>query len=163
MGMRARAFRALQISNVPHQFSINQTAYMFPGETVLGPYTKEFLSENLGRFEKEMLDWSMALCPRSGSHFTMRFYEACALGRFPVVIGDNLWLNHSEVKAYTIPSDTSEIDVVSALRNLGQMPLEEAVEFGKQARDYFHMHVKPYFDDPTKAFIVWLRQRGIID
>ncbi len=163
MGHRVKMYRALQLSNVPHNFSINQTAYMFPSDSTLGPYTKESLNENLGRYEKEMLDWSFALCPRSGSHFTMRFYEACALGRYPIVLGDNLWLDHSEVKAYTIPADTSELKIVSALRSLMQMPMELVSEYGKQAKDYFDLCVKPYFDDPTKAFIIWLRQQGIIN
>ncbi len=163
-GMRAKVFRALQLANVPHQFSINQTAYMFPGNTVLGPYTEESLSENLGRFEKEMLDWSFALCPRSGSHFTMRFYEACALGRFPIVVGDNLWFDNDHVTAYTIPSDMAEDQIARDLQYIMQsIPLEEAIRLGRQAKDYFDNHVKTYFDDPTKAFIIWLREKEIIN
>ena len=110
-----------------------------------------------------MLDWSFALCPRSGSHFTMRFYEACALGRYPVVLGDNLWLDNDAVLAYTIFSEAGENEIAAALLNISRLPLDSAAELGKNAQDYFYNHVKPYFSDPTRAFIVWLRQRRIID
>lgn len=164
MGHRVKMFRALQLSNVPHQFSINQDCYMFPHDSGLGHYTKESLEENTGRYEKEMLDWSFALCPRSGSHFTMRFYEACALGRYPVVLGDNLWLDKDAVTASTIASDTGENEIAASLLLLiRSMPLETAIDYGKRAKDYFDDHVRAYFDDPTKAFIVWLRERKIID
>ncbi len=164
MGHRVKMYRALQLSNVPHNFSINQTAYMFPSDSTLGPYTMETLIENLSRYEDEMLDWSFALCPRSGSHFTMRFYEACALGRYPIVLGDNLWLDNDAVQAYTIASDKGENEIAAALVQLMRsFSLEIAADYGKWAQDYFYDHVKPYFDDPTRAFIIWLRERKIID
>jgi hypothetical protein len=131
------------------------------------PRSVEFLGQwSLMRTEQnqnyvdKMAAWSFALCPRGWGHFTMRFYEACALGRYPIVVGNNLWLGHDKAVFYKIsPWDINVRTVALELRELFMAtPMERAIELGRQAKNYFDTVVRPYYADPTAAFIAWLRE-----
>jgi hypothetical protein len=160
---RPKIFRALQLTNVPYQFNINQSSYMFPADGVLGPYSREGLRENMQRFEKEMLDWSFSLCPRAGSNYTQRFYETCALGRAPIVFGDNLWLDNHSVEHIRIPWEADEQQLAQMFVQVVQsVSIQGATDIGRSAQKYFNNHVKSYFADPTGAFIKWLREKAIL-
>lgn len=110
-------------------------------------------------FAHSMLGCSVALCPQGEGVATSRFYEACFFGRFPLVIGETLLLGDgytdlSFVKQ--IDAGLSEADMRKELEAAADMPIEEARDRGRAARDYFDTIVRRYFADPTRMFLDWL-------
>lgn len=113
-------------------------------------------------FKVIMRESTVALCPQGEGVATARFYEACAMGRFPVVIGETLLLGHDHFDTgfcVQLSAHLSTEDLAAEFNRLNQMSLAEMVERGRAAQEYFDTIVRPYFADPTAAFITWLRRR----
>lgn len=109
-------------------------------------------------FEHSMLSCSVALCPMGEGVATARFYEACYYGRFPVVIGESVWLGDGYANLgfmQQIDARLSEEAMRDELVKVCEMPLNEARDRGRAARNYFDTTVRQYFADPTLAFLKW--------
>ena len=113
-------------------------------------------------FKREMSEHAVALCPQGEGVATARFYEACAMGRFPVVIGETLLLGHDVSNlgfVEMIPAELSVAEMAEEFKRINEIPLAEMIERGQAAQRYFDTIVRPYFSDPTAAFITWLRSK----
>lgn len=150
-GTRLMLEDALRMADVPHSYEI------------LGHWNLMGEGENEA-FVSRMAEWSMALCPRAWGHFTMRFYEACALGRYPIVIGDNLWLDNDKAVRWTIsPWGLTTRRLAKELWEIAaQMNLADYAILGARAKKYFDICVRPYYADPTAAFLTWLEGRQCV-
>jgi len=106
---------------------------------------------------------SAALCPQGNGVCTARFYEACCLGRWPIVIGNHLLLGqdqHDTSFVTRIASDISIEQLKLALELLSIAPMRERIERGRSARAYWEEVCLPYFEDPTLRFLEWLERNG---
>lgn len=114
-------------------------------------------------FERVMLDSSLALCPQGEGIATARLYEACFYGRCPVIIGRQMMVGediHDTSFAWQMDANSSVDEMNKELRMVIEMPLKEARERGRLAREYFDAVIRPYFQNPTLSFLEWLERRG---
>lgn len=114
-------------------------------------------------FEQAMLDCSIALCPQGEGIATARVYEACFYARCPAVIGTHLLLSYDHYDTsfcVQIESGLSPQSLRAEMEKLSGMPLAEAHDRGRLAREYFDKVVREYFRDPTLYFLNWLKKQG---
>ena len=119
----------------------------------------DLLSDHVQEYERIMSEHCFSLCPRGSGIDSVRFYESCAYGRIPVVVGDNLFLGHDNYDmSFVIQlSDKSSIEYLEKEFNkIYCMSGEEIIQRCVMARRYFEDVIKPYFTDPTKMFLEYL-------
>lgn len=100
---------------------------------------------------------SFALCPRGVGRDTVRYYEACALGRIPIVVSrvklfceeeyENFW--------FKIDKDLSADQMAIEIQKISSISKSEIKHRQRLAYNYFHTLVKEYFSDPTLMFLKW--------
>jgi hypothetical protein len=153
LGTREKVRAALMMARLPHSFSYNfEWGMMKPADH---PMVKSY--------QMEMLAWSFAMCPRAWGHMSVRYYEACALGRVPIVVGDSFWLHHDKRAGIFFSSTVSAEDIANALYSIAnQIPMEDAIRHGVAAKNYFDTYVRKYFEDPTADFLRWYEDRDAI-
>ncbi len=156
-GLREKVAEAFHLSKVPGEWSwTSQWNAPSPVDSVM-----------VQQYVKRMLKWSFALCPGgTGMGMTCRFFEACALGRIPVVVADN-WLfgEEDQVPSFRVQArSTHSIEELAALFDNFMRYTDQEVETdGRAAHEFFLTKIKRYFDDPTLYFIEWARGRGYIE
>ena len=153
-GVREKLRCALLKSGLPHSFE-------FTNQWNAPTHTD---NPEVRKFQDEMGKWSFALCPSgTGKKMTVRFYEACAMGRIPVVVGNNDWLEEriaSEFKFQTF-ADVPEDELMGWLNGVFMIASRPEMlrELSETARDYFNDTVRGYFRDPTEYFLGWIKRR----
>jgi hypothetical protein len=100
---------------------------------------------------------SFALCPRGVGRDTVRYYEACALGRIPVVVSriELFCENEYEPFWFKIDKDLTVDQMSIELQKISSISRSEIEHRQKLAYNYFHTLVKEYFSDPTAMFMKW--------
>jgi hypothetical protein len=154
--VRGRMWEALKLAGLPHEVQMNSH---WRGPTPVGHADQWPFVKNLDRY-------SISLCPRGSGIATARFYEACAFGRMPVMIGETLVLGDSTCPidrfCVRIPDTLSVEALAGRLAFIFGIGEKEILERGRWARDYFEQVVRPYFSDPTRAFLEWLAPKGAV-
>lgn len=153
--VRGKMWEALKLAGLPHEVQMNSN---WRGPTPAS-------HEDRLPFIKNMQECSIALCPRGSGIATARFYEACAFGRMPVVIGETLVLGEGSCMVGTFAkriSDSLSVDQLSMkLQQVWQWGEDEIHTRGKWSREYFKHIVQPYFADPTRFFLKWMEWKGL--
>lgn len=156
IGRRDYLREALILANVPHFFEYNNR---WNAPT---PVSEPIVQQ----YEQEMLEWSWALCPSGNGHgMTMRWFEACALGRPSVVIADNLlFADHCTIGfSGKISSNTPVEQLARYLAVINEMPDSDVTHCGQRAFSFYQTQIKTYFKDPTLYFLAWAESRGLIE
>ena len=155
-GVRQKLVSQLQGLGIPAHFAVNDD-WNSPSEPN-APSRQVYLNN--------MRDCSVALCPQGVGVNTSRFYEACCLGRFPVIIGQTLIPGEDLFDRSFVREIDSKLEpdrLRDELVEVAQMPLSEMQERGRAARGYWEKVIAPYLDDPTLSFIQWLERQGLRD
>lgn len=108
---------------------------------------------------EDMSNHVFLLCPRGRGHDSARFYEACFLGRVPILIGDNRILGqdwHDTSFVVGLSQKESPDEWIKKLNRLYLESDEEIENRCKKSSLYFNEVVSPYLRDPTKSFLDWL-------
>ncbi|MBM4053784.1 MAG: tetratricopeptide repeat protein [Planctomycetes bacterium] len=152
--IRIKVANAIKLANLNCEYIINQQWF---GRT-------EKDHPEVKKYEQFMLKHLFALCPRGTGHDSIRFYEACFFERVPVVISDSLiagedYYNMSFL--FRISAKSSEKEIAAELKRISEIPLSEAIERGKMARQYFEDVIRTYYNDPTKYFITFLNRNQL--
>jgi hypothetical protein len=116
------------------------------------------------KFESNLLDNGIALCPQGEGVATARFYEACRFGRFPVIIGETMLLGEDQFDTSfccQMEADLSVEVMATQLDSIASLSLAEVQERGRSAREYWEKVVVPYFRDPTLFFLEWMERKGL--
>lgn len=136
----------------------------FPGEYYLtnrwnGP-AKVGSPEHIS-YETLMKRHIFSLCPRGCGHDSVRFYEACFLGRVPIIIGDNYLfgeLDGLDVDfAIRVSQYSSDEYIQQVLESTLDMSDNEIKDRQERALKYFQ-EVRKYLKNSTKYF---LEQNGL--
>lgn len=153
-GLRQKVLEALNgLGGVEWRWNSQWNAVTPIGESVVRKY------------EKDMLLHSFALCPGgTGMGMTCRFFEACGLGRIPIVIADN-WLFGAtkDYKPFRHGASVSIPILANFFKELYRLPPSWIEHYCRQAHEFFEDEIKPYFDDPTLYFLKWAQARGYIE
>jgi hypothetical protein len=113
------------------------------------------------RYRHEMAEWSMALCPSGSGQMSVRYFEACAFDRAPIVVADNLLFEDGSIR--TIKLRLASVEVMARCLHNIACNAQGVVHAAAQARAMFSTGVKPYFDDPTLYLLGRLQYRGQLD
>ncbi|MCF6149087.1 MAG: tetratricopeptide repeat protein [Candidatus Kuenenia sp.] len=151
---RLKVAKALKLSNVKCEYIINQQWF---GRTKTGhPEVK--------KYEQFMQKHLFALCPRGTGNDSVRFYEACFFERVPVVISDSLITGEDYYDMsfiFRISARLSEQEMAEEFLKIAETPIDEAIERGKRAKQYFEDVLRIYYKDPTKYFIKFLNRKQL--
>jgi hypothetical protein len=113
-------------------------------------------------YRREMENNLIQLCPRGEGLDSVRFYEACAYGCVPVLIGDNLVMGHDFYDLsfmYRFPSDISATDLKNELIDIYNYRLALLIDRAKRAYEYFNSVVLPYLNNPTAYFLDYIAKK----
>lgn len=138
-----------------------------PGEIILKPEwngPSEPHDQCRHDFMRNMVQSTIALCPQGEGVATARFYEACAMGRMPVIIGETMLLGEDQFDmsfVTQLSADLSVSELAGELVKLAVLPLSEVIQRGQKAHAYWENIVVDYFNDPTRFFIRWLEAKGL--
>lgn len=150
-GIRERVAQGWQQSGMPGHFQF--TSHWNAPTGVESPevwgYVFDVLAHGIG------------LCP-IGSGPPVRWFELCALGRMPIVIGNHALFCEDEVDPFwiRIPQEASVEEIADQLRAVGEMPDDEIVKRCIGARVYWEQKILPYFKDPTQWMIERMIKKG---
>lgn len=121
------------------------------------------------RYMEGMNRWSFQLCPAGTGQMTMRFFEACAYGRVPVVIADNLLFMDNSINFVPRWHTGATVDVIArwfqriheALVNKQQFLTSRG--FSNASYVFFKTKIERYFHDPTAWLITRLNKTGLLE
>ena len=150
-GLRARLAAGFINAGSPGEFRVNP---VWNGPTeVYQPIVQSYL---LG-----MQQHTFVLCPGGIGKATARFYEACLLGRIPVVMANAYVMG--ELEGYDmsfvirIPEEANPDQIARVIRQYMEKDVNATLRLRcAAARMYWNNVVAPYFADPTKYFIEWV-------
>jgi len=158
-GLREKVKEALEVSGVPYRWEWTEgwNAQTSADQPVVQSY------------EAGLLEWSWPLCPGGTANMmTVRFYEACGLGRMPFAISYNDWCGMDDTTDATVPmewaSPTKSLDELADWLRLcfeRYSPAYEQERFNRQVRRYFEDCIMHYFADPTRYLLDWAARRGL--
>jgi hypothetical protein len=153
-GLREKVERAFRESKLPGEFAWTDK-WNAPSSLV---------DIDVKNYVEGMKSWSFQLCPAGSGQMTLRFFEACAFGRLPIVIADNLLFD--DPCAFFAAQYPTESSVESLKRRL-QLAYEckESYSYdllGKVPEVFFAKNVTGYFEDPTLWFLNKAQLRGYL-
>jgi hypothetical protein len=152
LGVRERMADALKLADIPHSIFFNEEWMVYAAED--SPGVRAYLSHMDAFFP--------ALCPRGEGQATCRFYEACAFGRAPIVIANNVLPGTGEYECATWPAQLSdELDADALARGLLEL-WDDPFPLAGYAYNYFREVLIPYFRDPTEYFVQWALKRNFL-
>lgn len=110
------------------------------------------------KYERGMKHWSFALCPAGTGQMTVRYFEACGMGRIPIVIADNLLFDEPFKLGVRLNTSLPEQILSAHLSNFQRMkgPVLDACY--KNAHEHFEKEIRRYFHDPTEYFLQRMHQ-----
>jgi len=123
-------------------------------------------SEQQQRFISNMLNNSIALCPRGSGIDSVRLLEACYYGRVPVMISDYdyflLGEDHYDTSfCFRICKTNMTPDyLIEQLDKIINTPHSELHKRATMAKEYFENVVRAYLADPTLYFLKWLERKN---
>jgi hypothetical protein len=154
-GVRHRMIDGFSISGLPGEASLN-SEFLAPI-----PLDDPRRIEYINRMKK----YTFALCPRGAGLDSVRYLEACYLGRCPVIVGNHAIVgdNYYDTSFMFRVTDNKSalgmsLDFSKIFHNTS---MQEAIDRGKAARDYFDTVIRDYFKDPTKYFINFLKRNDL--
>ena len=108
-------------------------------------------------YVEDMLKHDIALCPRGLGKDSVRFYEACAYGRVPVIFGDNVVFDNYEApQIFTLENDEN---IIQKLQNISRLDVDVLETVAENSYNYFWEKVALYMKDPTGYY---LKEKGFI-
>lgn len=146
-GVRFKMKSSMELSECPHD--IEFTNHWNGPTPIMSPVVSEYV--------KKIKRHAFGLCPRGNGKDSVRFFETCAYGRVPVVIGPNVLFAEDY-------SDTSFAEYVSEDMSISKMSnrfkeifawhfTNAGITAGQKSYKYFKDYVVDYFKDPTAYFI----------
>ncbi len=152
-GVRERLRQALLLSGVPHQFEFMPT-WNAPTDPSHG---------DVQRYVREMRRWDMALCPSGTGQMSVRYFEACALRRCPVVVAENLLFEESSSHICRIAPSLTVEQMARRLDAVYRADTEGVIILAAYAHSNFMVNIVPYFADPTLFMLARLQVQGLLD
>ena len=101
---------------------------------------------------------TFSLCPRGTGVDSARYLESCFLGRFPIIIGDNIPFGHEYHLPFYIQIDPNDME--DGLSDLSKMSIAEIDYYGKNSVRFFNEYVREYFRRPTQYFMEQLNENS---
>ena len=114
------------------------------------------------QYKSTMQNNIISLCPRGSGIDSVRLLESCYFTRVPVLISDHDYYILGEETydtsfCFRICKENMHPDFLrQELQKIYETPIEELRHRAIEARKYFEVVVREYFDDPTFFFIGWL-------
>jgi hypothetical protein len=147
-GLRHKMATAFQLcQEIPFDIAFNTH---WNGPTPIDSPVVQFYAERLRKY-------SLGLCPRGNGKDSVRFFETCAYGRVPVVIGSNILFGEGYANLDFVEYVDENLPIGKMARKFADIwernPPDVAFEKGVAAYNYFNNYVVDYFKDPTAYFI----------
>jgi hypothetical protein len=151
-GTRLKTAQACEHAKIRHDIHFNSTSF---SRAVSGNPDVEKYCQNLS-------DNSFALCPRGVGKDTIRYFEACAMGRIPVVVSNIELFQEKNFEPFwfKISDHATTEDIANLLTHVSRLPDEEIVRRQSLAHEYFNTLVLEYFNDPTEMFLKWVNSEA---
>lgn len=120
-------------------------------------------SDNVIEYEEMMKNHAFSLCVRGNGLDSSRYFESCAYGRIPIVVSDGLLFGHTYDLSFAIQlSDKLSVeDLAKEFNKIFCMTDQEIINRCVMARRYFEDVIRPYFSDPTVAFLSYLKENNL--
>jgi len=153
-GLRERVAEAFFKANVPGEFIFTKKW------NAVSPLD----DADVLRYVEGMKRWSFQLCPAGTGQMTVRFFEACAYGRVPVVIADNLLFMESSINFVARQHTAVSVDVLARwFKRMYEYACFSSDLMYSEPRRFFGLKIGEYFNDPTAWLIARMRQTGLIE
>ena len=154
MNIRSRMAGCIRTAKLPAEIEFNYTWCA----------RQDLSSRVVDEYMRIMIEHIFALCPRGMGMDTIRFYEACFFARVPVLISDMKLMGEDYYDTsfvFHISPYANDEEMTKQLIEIYNTPMNELIERGKLARQYFLDVVVNYFQDPTLYFINFLKRNGV--
>lgn len=153
-GLRGRVAEAFKRSGVPGQFIL----------TNKWNAVSQLDDPDVLRYIDGMKRWSFQLCPAGTGQMTVRFFEACAYGRVPIVIADNLLFMESSINFVPRWHTGVSVDVMARwFQRIYDTYSWSAQAATLQSYPFFKSKIVGYFKDPTAWLIALLHKTGRLE
>lgn len=152
-GIREKLRLALELADVPHLFEFMPN---WNAPTPVG-------HPDVQRYEAEMREWSISLCPSGTGQMSVRFFEACAMTRCPIIVANNLLFEEGRVPILKILPTTTLKQMALRLERLYEVSQGVWGEMAAGAGALFELGIRPYFQDPTAYLLARLQAEGLLD
>lgn len=117
--------------------------------------------QNTISYIKLLLNNTFSLCPHGAGADSVRFYETCFFSRIPIIVS-NIFIpfqdEFTDPFYFKIDPNLSDEEILRKLNEIKNTDLGLLKEMSYNARKYFDVCLKPYFEDPTLSFIKWLEK-----
>lgn len=147
-GSRIRTAQACEQAKVKHDIHFNSKSF---SRASSGNLDVELYCRNLSAS-------SFALCPRGVGKDTIRYFEACSMGRIPIVVSNIELFQEKNFEPFwfKISDYASTEEIAEMLREVNSLSDAEILRRQKLAYEYFNTLVLEYFKDPTEMFLKWV-------
>jgi len=151
-GIRHKTAKACELAKVKTNIEFNSSwqGKTHPNNKIVSEYCKMILQN------------TFALCPSGTGVDSVRFFEVCFFSRIPVVVSDSFTMGHefNKVKPFYFQiSPHQPIDeMAKELMEVEQISLDKVKEMSYNAKEFFEIKMRKYFEDPTLQFIEWLKE-----